>query len=73
MHSCVRSQELCARIMIMEDAYQVKITLQSRAPNGDSNSLTIYKQILIIFVLQRLLDLERNIQPLIIYSYYIQF
>ena len=37
---CVRSQELCARTMTMEDAYQVKsITLQSRAHNGDSNSL----------------------------------
>ena len=33
-------QELCARTMTMEDAYQVKITLQSRAPNVDSNSLT---------------------------------
>ena len=39
MRSCVRSQELCARTMTM-DAYQVKITLQSRAPNVDSNSLT---------------------------------
>ena len=29
-----------ARSMTMEDAYQVKITLQSRAPNVDSNSLT---------------------------------
>ena len=36
MRSCVRSQELCARTMTMEDAYQVKITLQSRAPNVDS-------------------------------------
>ena len=27
--------------MTMEDAYQIKITLQSRAPNVDSNSLTI--------------------------------
>ena len=40
MRSCVRSQELCARTMTMEDACQVKITLQSRAPNVDSNSLT---------------------------------
>ena len=40
MRSCVRSQELCARTMTMKDAYQVKITLQSRAPNVDSNSLT---------------------------------
>ena len=40
MRSCVRSQELCARTMTMEDTYQVKITLQSRAPNVDSNSLT---------------------------------
>ena len=40
MRSCVRSQELCARTMTMEDAYQVKITLQSRAPNVDANSLT---------------------------------
>ena len=32
MRSCVRSQVLCARTMTMEDAYQVKITLQSRAP-----------------------------------------
>ena len=40
MRSSVRSQELCARTMTMEDAYQVKITLQSRAPNVDSNSLT---------------------------------
>ena len=44
MRSCVRSQaqELCARTMTMsmEGAYQVKITLQSRAPNVDSNSLT---------------------------------
>ena len=39
MGSCVRSQELCARTMTMEDAYQVKITLQSCAPNGDSTSL----------------------------------
>ena len=38
MRSCVRSQELCARTM--EDAYQVKNTLQSRAPNVDANSLT---------------------------------
>ena len=36
----VRSQELCTQTMTMEDAYQVKITLQSRAPNGDCNSLT---------------------------------
>ena len=36
----MRSQELCARTMTMEDAYQVKITLQSRVPNVDSNSLT---------------------------------
>ena len=42
MRSCVRSQELCARTMTMEDAYQVKITLQSRAPNVDSNSLTYF-------------------------------
>ena len=28
MRSCVRSQELCARTMTMEDAYQVKIPLQ---------------------------------------------
>ena len=42
MRSCVRSQELCARPMTMEDAYQVKITLQSRAPNVDSNSLTYF-------------------------------
>ena len=42
MHSYVRSQELCARTMTMEDAYQVKITLQLRAPNGDSNSLTLF-------------------------------
>ena len=27
----IRSQELCARTMTMEDAYQVKITLQLRA------------------------------------------
>ena len=40
MRSHVRSQELCAHTMTMEDAYQVKITLQLRAPNGDSNSLT---------------------------------
>ena len=40
MHSHVRSQELCARTMTMEDAYQVKITLQLRVPNGDSNLLT---------------------------------
>ena len=40
MRSFGRSQELCARTMTMEDAYQVKITLQSRAHNGDSNSLT---------------------------------
>ena len=40
MRSCVRSQELCARTMTTEDAYQVKITLQSRAPNVDANSLT---------------------------------
>ena len=33
---------LCARTMTMEDAYQVKITLQSRAPNVDSNSLTYF-------------------------------
>ena len=33
-------EQLCARTMTMEDAYQVKITLQSRAPNVDSNSLT---------------------------------
>ena len=33
----VRSQELCARTMTMEDAYQVKITLQSCASNGSSN------------------------------------
>ena len=32
--------QLCARTMTMEDAYQVKITLQSHAPNVDSNSLT---------------------------------
>ena len=37
MHSHVRSQELCARTMKMEDAYQTKITLQSRAHNGHSN------------------------------------
>ena len=42
MRSCVRSQELCARTMTMEDAYQVKISLQSRAPNVDSNSLTYF-------------------------------
>ena len=42
MRRCVRSQELCARTMTMEDAYQVKITLQSRAPNVDSNSLTYF-------------------------------
>ena len=42
MRSCVRSQELCARTMTMEDAYEVKITLQSRAPNVDSNSLTLF-------------------------------
>ena len=42
MRSCVRSQELCARTMTMEDAYQVKITLKSRAPNVDSNSLTLF-------------------------------
>ena len=42
MRSYVRSQELCARTMTMEDAYQVKITLQSRAPNVDSNSLTYF-------------------------------
>ena len=42
MRSHVRSQELCARTMTMEDAYQVKITLQSRAPNVDSNSLTYF-------------------------------
>ena len=35
----MRSQELCARTMTMEDAYQVKNTLQSRASNVDSNSL----------------------------------
>ena len=40
MRSCARSQELCERTMTMEGAYQVKITLQSRAPNVDSNSLT---------------------------------
>ena len=40
MRSHVRSQELCARTMTMEDAYQVKNTIQLRAPNGDSNSLT---------------------------------
>ena len=34
--------QLCARTMTMEDAYQVKITLQSRAPNVDSNSLTYF-------------------------------
>ena len=32
--------QLCARTMTMEDAYQVKITLESRAPNVDANSLT---------------------------------
>ena len=42
MRRCVRSQELCARTMTMEDAYQVKITLQSRAPNVDSNSLIYF-------------------------------
>ena len=42
MRRCVRSQELCAGTMTMEDAYQVKITLQSRAPNVDSNSLTYF-------------------------------
>ena len=40
MRSHVRGQELCARTMTMEDAYQVKITLQLRALNGGSNSLT---------------------------------
>ena len=40
MHSYVRSQELCTWSMTMEDAYQVKITLQSHAPKRDSNSLT---------------------------------
>ena len=40
MRNHVRSQELCARTITMEDAYQVKITLQLRTPNGDSNSLT---------------------------------
>ena len=40
MRSCVRTNELCARTMTMEDAYQVKITLQSRAPNVDSNSFS---------------------------------
>ena len=34
--------QLCARTMTMEDAYQVKITLQSRAPNVDSNLLTYF-------------------------------
>ena len=38
MRSCVRTKKLCARTMTMEDAYQVKITLQSRSPNVDSNS-----------------------------------
>ena len=38
MRSCVRSQEMCVRTMTMEGAYQVKITLQSRMPNVDSNS-----------------------------------
>ena len=40
MRSHVRSQELYERTMTMEDTYQVKITLQLCAPNGDSNSLT---------------------------------
>ena len=37
MHSHVPSQELCVRRMTMEDAYQIKIMLQSRVPNSDSN------------------------------------
>ena len=37
MRSNVGSQELCVCTVTMEDAYQVKSTLQSRAPNGDSN------------------------------------
>ena len=32
--------QLCAQTMTMEDAYQDKIMLQSRAPNVYSNSLT---------------------------------
>ena len=40
MRSYARSQDLHARTMTMDDAYQIKIMLQSCAPNGDSNSLT---------------------------------
>ena len=40
MRSHVHIQELCACTMTMEDAYQVKIMLQLRAPNGGSNLLT---------------------------------
>ena len=57
MRSCVRSQELCARTMKMEDAYQVKITLQSRAPNVDSNSLTL----LVIMIVANTWHFERHI------------
>ena len=36
---CVQPRAVRA-YMTMEDAYQVKITLQLRTPHGDSNSLT---------------------------------
>ena len=36
MPACAQPRDV-ARTMTMEDAYQVKIALQSRAPNGDSN------------------------------------